>query len=347
MTLTDRQQEIRRTRVTATDAAAILGQHPYRSAIDVWLSKRGECAEAGDMTRAHWGTILEAPIRADYADRHQLAVAVPGTLIHPTEDWAAATPDGVCYPGGTYVAHAGSYSTGPSSTAPLRGLEVKTHSTWARSYGEPGSDQVPPEELIQCAWNLWVARARYGADLQEWDLVAFVDGLPIDYVVRRDPELEELMVEACRAFHAECILGGRQPEPDGSEAYARHLARLHPRHVGEKLVAADYETTDLVRALYESRQLLAASHREEERLQQQIKRAIGAAPGLEFSTIGAGRRRTERITWRRSADYDRTDYRAVVDALRLAHPEEIEQAIRAHTAIVEGTRRFVVPRSWK
>ena len=50
--------------ITGTDAAALLGLHPFRTAIEVWAEKVGllRPRDIGDVERVKWGSILEAPI---------------------------------------------------------------------------------------------------------------------------------------------------------------------------------------------------------------------------------------------------------------------------------------------
>src|SRR5690349_2159244 len=128
MGLSPGQRDRRLAGITATDVAAIVGVHPYRSVIDVWREKRGEAPPAPETERTRWGEALEPLIRADYEARHGARVEVPGTLEHPDAPWMLATPDGVRYPA--------------SGTEPLNGLEIKCHTIrLAHLYGAPGTDE--------------------------------------------------------------------------------------------------------------------------------------------------------------------------------------------------------------
>lgn len=366
MALTPEQLALRRSKITATDAAKVCGVNPYGGPLDVQLDKQGHQVFV-DNDRARWGNILEDPIRQDFEERKGLVIAVPGTLVHPTEEWAAATPDGIEYLDGTPIYYGTHYSHGPEDAEPCGGLEIKTHTAWlSHKYGEPGSDEVPAGELVQCAWNLWIASAVWpGADWNTWDLTAFLDGLPTDYVIQRDEELEEMMIATCRAFHAEHVIEGIPVDPDGTASYAKHQAARLPRHLTLDLVTAEGELLEDVLELHDKRREIAALEGEEARLVQVIKEAIGDHAGLEFPAIGApppqGRRKPkkQRITWKRAKDSNTTAWAKVVgefrpqleasseefeDARRLL--EALEAAIKAHTTVKPGSRRFNVPRNW-
>lgn len=331
--LTKEQIELRKQGITATDVAAIVGVHPYRSALDVLLDKQGKAPEFVETDRVRWGNILEGPIRQDYAERHGVQVVEVGTLVHPGEPWAMATPDGVVYlPGG------------PS----IRGWECKTHTAWLSSgYGEALTDEVPAHELIQCAWNLHVARAVYGEQIDRWDLTAFVDGLPTDYIISHDPDLEQMLVEAARNFHQVHVIGGADLPPDGSAGYTEHLKRRFPRDRRD-LVQGAPEVVRAAELLREARQEIAALEREEERLEQVIKEAIGDAKGV---IIGSGK--SDKITWTKNKDGSRINWQGAFNALReatvgrTADPDGlVTNILNRNTETVPGPRVFRTPRTW-
>jgi putative phage-type endonuclease len=82
-------------RVTASDAAAILGWHPTRTAWDVYTNKlTGE--EIQDNDAMLMGRLFEEPIAELYAIKTGRRVENPGAtsiLIHPDHDWLGATLD--------------------------------------------------------------------------------------------------------------------------------------------------------------------------------------------------------------------------------------------------------------
>jgi len=335
--LTAEQLETRRGGLTATDMTKLTGLSKYGSAIDVLLDKQGVAAPFIDTDRVKWGNLLEDPIRQDYAERHQVAVHVPGTLTHPEVEWAMATPNGIV--------------TTIEPVQAIRGWECKTHTSWlSHLYGEPGSDEVPAWELVQCAWNLYVARAEYGNHLTRWDLTAFIDGIPTDYVIERDAELEEMLVETGRTFWQEHVLGGKPLEPDGSEGFSKELARRFKRH-GDELREADKAALESIEALRSIRGEIRDMEKDEERLVQHLKLFIGDGLGITFPGDAD---KADKITWKQAKGSRRTDWQACAqewrNALELVADPEIVKGLDAtverFTTTGSGSRRFVVPRHW-
>jgi len=356
MALTNKQLEQRQQGITATDIAKICGVSPYGGAIDVVLDKRGEGVPFVETDRVKWGNLLEGPIRDDYAQRHGVTIDTPGTLSHPKIPWALATPDGVSYPFMLQNIHV--QGTVETSTPPVSGLEIKTHASWlSHHYGAPGTDEVPAWEITQCAWNLYVARAYYDADITRWDLTAFIDGVPTDYVILRDPELEEVLVEKAKTFWQKHIIEGIPLEPDGSDSYGDYLNRRFPKN-DQRMIEATPEISQVLSVLRETRSERKELEQKEARLVQRIKEAIGDAMGI-INPTGTGV--PERITWKKNKDSTKIDWKAAYQELLntielnasvaddpafgqllgVAH-----QAIQDHTKTKPGARPFNVPRSW-
>lgn len=340
MPLTAEQLNLRRHGITASDISKIVGESPYGGPIDVLIEKQAEGLPA-ELTsdRVKWGNILEDPIRDDYALRHGVNITVPGTLTHPDESWALATPDGLVY-------HDNYDDT------PDRGLEIKTHTVHlSHKYGPPGSDEVPAHEFLQCAWNMYVT------DLNQWDLVAFIDGLPTDYEIRRDKELEEMIVEEGRVFWTEHVQGGAPLSPDGSEAYSRYVDALFPRHdIGYRVAGPEFVAT--IDDLRVTRSQVRELQQQEKVLTQTIKEFIGENAGVEFRGPTGDE---QRISWKRAKGRIQIDWQAIAQDYRnqieLLHSgtsqpltveikKKLDDVITRHSTRGNGTRRFYVPRSW-
>jgi putative phage-type endonuclease len=351
MSLSPAQLAQRLEGATATDVAAILDLHPYRTKIDVYGDKLGIAPPFAGNERTKWGNILEIPIREDYAERRGVRVEVPGTLTHPTVPWAMATPDGICYR--------------PSQAYPDNGLEIKTHSFRAADqYGDPGTDEVPQHELIQCMWNMFVS----GLDV--WDLVAFVDGQPADYRIKRDDELIGLMREEAEKFLVDHVRKKVPPGADGSKSYNRYLSTRYP-HKQADLVSLDDkpEAMMLVRSLRAELDQLAQTKTSVEIIKQNLKAVIGEHSGLEWTDLTRPKKK-DRIYFRTSKDGTKTDWEAawrslVIEAQlalsvdpnddsdsqgdfheALTNIADEARSRALYTETVSGTRRFNVPKWW-
>lgn len=371
--------------ITATDIAAIVGVHPYRSAVDVWSEKLGHAAPFVGNDRTKWGNLLEPVLRADYEQRKAVRVEVHGTMANREREWMKATPDGLVYE--------------RDDVFPARGLEIKCHTIHlAYLYGAPGSDEIPQYELCQVAWNMGVT------ELRRWDLIAFIDGQPIDYVIDRDDDLLELLRIRGERFMRDHVQTGEPPPPDGSEAYT---AWLTTKHRSDNALAAmlrvdsEPETMRNVERLRELRDEIAALEAQEGIVVQGLKARIGDNAGIEWPNgkpapskgKNKGVAPCDRITWKLAAGGSYTDYKGTLAALQLRAQllggiaPDVERAITALDKLAEqyfantratvtgaqvrdllvqlhafatdaakieapkvatpGSRRFVVPRQWK
>lgn len=133
----------RKSRIGASDAAAILGISPYASPYDVWAVKtsRAEEFSGNDATRA--GNKLEGMLLDD-AEKElgdlMRDVFIPG----PSGTPIGATLD------------AQVISTGEVVEAKTSGV---TGGPVVGDWGEPGTDRIPDHYLVQVQLQMWVARA--------------------------------------------------------------------------------------------------------------------------------------------------------------------------------------------
>ena len=84
----------RRELVTASDAAAILGEDQRRGPLAVYAEKLG--AETEETLPMRRGKRMEAVIAAEYEEQTGRAVKAPGEFtifVHPDVPWLGATPD--------------------------------------------------------------------------------------------------------------------------------------------------------------------------------------------------------------------------------------------------------------
>jgi putative phage-type endonuclease len=93
--------DLRRTKIGASDAAAILGICPYRTAFQLWEEKvlGKEQEKTSGMAR---GSSLEAEARECFEKATQLSV-MPKVVIHGGRPWQMASLDGITFDGTTIV----------------------------------------------------------------------------------------------------------------------------------------------------------------------------------------------------------------------------------------------------
>lgn len=131
MTITAEQVIARRRHVGSSDAAAILGLDPHRTAYDVWLSKTAELADDGGSEAMAIGNWLEPKLVEWASDQ----VGSPYRKSPPT----VVGPCGII---------AMNFDGLEDRDEPESFIEAKTTGL-LEGWGEPGTDEVPERVLVQ------------------------------------------------------------------------------------------------------------------------------------------------------------------------------------------------------
>lgn len=130
----------RRTGIGATDTPAILGLSPWRTALHVFLDKKGQYHDE-DSNPKKWGRRMEGVIADAFGEETGLPVAPPPARImrHPKYAHILASLD-------RQTVHEGE----PAA------LECKNVGLFGDGWGEPGTDEVPDYYLVQVQHQLAV-----------------------------------------------------------------------------------------------------------------------------------------------------------------------------------------------
>lgn len=265
--------------IGGSDAAAIVGLDRWRSAHDVYLDKIGSGSETPMNERMEWGTILEAPIRAQYRRRTGRRVK-PAFVQHPELGYIAGHVDG----------------EGDAL------LEVKTGDD-TRDWGEVDPESrlgEPSIESIPVWYRPQVVHYQIASGRDRADVVALLRGhdfrMYLD--IPRPAWAEDLLAEEV-SFWTNHVIPRTPPEPDGSAGSGRLLRTRHPVDDGSELVALphQYDLLDRFRRVQDNK---AQAEAEEERLKQTIQAAMGEASYLLAPGV--------RISWKRSRDGIETDW---------------------------------------
>lgn len=304
--------EARKKGITATDIAAICGVNPYKKPIDVYLDKRGLTEPTPDNEYMMWGRMQEPLIAEHYARRHGVELYEPGLMRSPLYEIAIGTPDRLI-------------------KGRHKGLEIKTASgRMAHRWGEPGTDEVPDEYLLQCHWYMAVT------GFCVWDIAVKIDSADYrEYTVEHNKKLEHRLVQMAMDFWAEHVVPGIPPECDGSEQYARYIEGLYPQEQAE-MKAATSDITELLEKYWYHFTAMKDAEQFAEEYKNRIKAVIGDAAGIEGSEY--------RVTWKKTKDSKSIDYREAFQALADAH--KLDEAARGEhlrdaTKSRAGSRRFL------
>ena len=314
--------EARRKGIGASDAASIMGCG-YGSPLKVWLSKvHPEMLEEEDNRELlEFGLDVEPAIARAYERTTGRKIrpymsGENGIAVHPQYPEIICTPDRIEADG-------------------TRLVQLKWESRFAEKFGDPGTDQVPDAYLIQCAHEMAVV----GCEFE--DIATMHAGPPVlIYPLRRDPELEKIVIDACRAFWADYVITKREPPIDASRDWAAYIEKKFPENRGE-IIKTTPESNKTCAMLGPVLDALKESESAVEEVKNTIKYLIGDADGIE-GEFG-------RITWRKSKDTieDVVDWQDVAEQMAIERftPDRFKEIIEDHTlkdvVLRKGSRRFV------
>lgn len=294
--------EQRRLGIGGSDAPAIMGLSKWRTPLSVWLDKTGQIEAADESEPMRWGTLLEPVIRQEYATRTGRAVVTPGLIRHPDHEFIIGTPDGIADDG--------------------RIVEIKT----ARSgdgWGEPGSDQVPDDYLIQVQHYMMLS----GAALA--DVAVLIGGSDFRvYTVPADRELHGMMVDAEAAFWQQVV--DRIPPP--AVSYADAVA-MYGRASKAASVVADEAIIDALFRLKLTRRALVERENDEDQLKATIMAAMGECDTL-IDAKGA-----VLATWKASAAPKRLNAKALAAAHPEIHARFLEEGQPSRRFLLKGEKQ--------
>jgi putative phage-type endonuclease len=245
--------EHRKTGIGASEMAAILGESPYKSALEIYAVKVGDIdpLDRSDREWIHWGHKLESIIIEEYEQRTGRVVAGGGTLLRSTAyPWALATLDALVKIDEYYCP-----------------LEIKTASAykleeWSGGPPEPYRIQVHQQMLVTKRSNASIA-CLIGGQKFVW-----VD-------VERDDILMNRIIKAGTEFWTR-VENRDPPLPDGSDSAKTALARMYPtENISTVELSGDY--IDLDNELTELKKQAKADSKRIAEIEQQIEAAIGKA----------------------------------------------------------------------
>jgi len=270
--LSEKQQAIRRTGVGASEVAAVVGLHPTRKPIDVYLEKIGEAEPFEGNEYTEWGHRIERVVGEAWLDRHPgKSIFTPGTLRHPRFTFALASPDRIVVPPGRRARDVW------ESLLEIKNVSVYQAGAFGEGVdgeGENPNDEVPEHMLVQVQWQLEVA------DLEKATLVPLIGGHDMrEFPIVRDRELGAMLLDGVARFWADHVTKRVPPPVDGSASYAAFLRRRFPAETGPVLEPTP-ETETLVRRLREARAAEKRAKAEAEAAAQAVKVVLGKAAGI-------------------------------------------------------------------
>jgi putative phage-type endonuclease len=252
--LTSEQRQARRKYVGSSDAAAILGVDPYRSAADVWLEKTGKLDEWEGNEDTERGRLLE-PAILDFAGEWIGKHFVRDQMIVAPDGIRAANCDGIA-----------------------SGFVVEAKSTVnADEYGDQGTDQIPPRVNVQVHHQMHVAGPEYRVAYVPVLLPGYKRIEFRMYIVERNEPLADLIAQRCCEFWHWNVLTNVRPEQFYPSLEVLKRIRREPKTV---VPVADVLVDDLIIAKAATKQ----AKDDQETAERALLIAMGSAEGASYSS---------------------------------------------------------------
>ena len=323
--------QLRAKGIGSTDISQILGMSPYGDAFAVYARKRGLVDEPVKDLRMRRGSYFEQGIAAWYSDETGNKIEWWNkTIQHPTRTWQVASPD--------FFVLANDGPEGNDQR--IGGGDSKlVNFTESYAWGDPGTDEIPYHYALQMHWLMSTT------EMPWWDVAACLGEQLRIFRVERDEEIERTILETAGEFWHDNVLAEVPPPIGHSDTAARYIKQRWPRNVAQLREATPDEVALLFRYKNERAVYNEAKSRKDS-LENEIKLIIGEAEGLRDPVLG-------KITWKRTRDTVGTNWREVAAQLHeelaeVKDAEPLSAYAELHEVVIrEGSRRLVVPRTWK
>ena len=194
--------KLRASGIGGSDAGAIMGLNKYATPLSVYFAKKDLAVHEGSKA-AEWGNILEDPIR--HKAREELGIeieTVPGMFTNKEHDFMNANFDGLVFVEGEKEI-AGSVVSG------LGGHEIKT----SRTGDGFTTDEIPDSYYAQVQHYMAVT----GLTFFVLTVFIFDQYTGRHYVIPRNEEFIERLIEAESTFWNDFVLANVMPAPTGNE----------------------------------------------------------------------------------------------------------------------------------
>ena len=275
----------RRPGIGGSDAAAVIGLNPFKSAIELYADKMGMMPEKEDTEAMRLGRDLEQYVAERFCETTGKKVRRNNFMWHHDEHRCM-------------IADVDREIVGENA-----GLECKTTQAWGGKVIMKG--EIPLTYYVQCTHYMAVM----GYDRMYLAVLIFGKGFYWFTIERDDDEIAAL-VAAEAAFWRDHVEAGISPDPDGSQSAEQAVDAIWGNRAQEdELLMFDF--SDDMRELCD----LAAAEKEIKRRKDAIKQRLQAALGEHM--VGSSDRYV--ITWRpqeRSSIDSRRLYRERPDIYR-------------------------------
>jgi len=251
----------RREYLGSTDISAILGLHPYKSARQVYMEKKGLVGPIPLNEKMVHGQNLELYVSQLYSKLTGRKLHKSKLYQHKSFPFLAANPD---------------YEI--RGERPLRLLECKTAGHFAGAEFRDSVDAIPDQYLCQVMWQLAITGR------QVCDLAVLIGGQDFRiYTVERDDALVRRLLEDAVIWWHSYIVNDVPPPLTGDEPDCNMIKQQYPDSNNGDSIYATEAIDDLCLMLRESKEAKDSAAKEQARIENCIKEYMRDAGAMTFS----------------------------------------------------------------
>lgn len=262
----------RQSGIGSSDASAVAGCNPYKSALEVYMHLVDGSPATGELPDDPLmlaGLVCEPAVARFYELETGVGLATPKPRTHPKYPWMKATADRVRV---------------DSHGEPTRIVELKTASVYAKGWGEHGTDEVPEWYIIQVQHQMAV----FGLDVA--DIACLIGGNDFRiYPIERNESIINSLIEIESAFWKR-VEDRNPPDPDWMHPNTvKLLNQLHIPAPGKSIKLPGDSLTDVdnwIDAKARLKEANAGAKVIEAECKQHQARIIAAMHDAEVATIG-------------------------------------------------------------
>jgi len=238
----------RKTHITGTDLAAIMGFSPFMTPFSVWASKtEGLKVEQNNAMRM--GTILEPAILDVWESERNTKLTRPGKLNFA--------------------------DTGKILGASLDGYSDAIVVDAKNLRNDPGSE-IPTHYFLQLTAQM------HGADKESAELACLIAGQEFKYYeVARDKEQEKNLITFCEEWWHEHIVKGVQPPIDGSDSATQWIKQKFAKADNARVVEPTEKIEMIAINLTEVKLQMKACEFDKNKYENSIKLFMGDATEIK------------------------------------------------------------------
>lgn len=254
---------IRKQYLTGTDAGAVCGMNPYKSAMQVYLDKTGPEIETMDNEAMRLGRDLEDYVASRFMEASGKKVRRANAMyVNEQNPFMLANVDRMV-------------------VGERAGLECKTASPYSSDRWKDGN--IPEWYYLQCQHYIKTL------EMDGWYLAVLIFGKGFQYTyIERDEEMLRYLVSIEKDFWENHVKAGVMPSPDGSKGADELIQKYFRNREGiirlngfDEQIARRNELTGLIKKM----------QTEQKAIEQELKLYLGK----EQAQVGISDR--FRVTW--------------------------------------------------